>query len=520
MPSRVQLLAATLSLSVLATACGSTVAGARSLADRSPDNLDGPSSGAGLGSASSSSGGGASSSTGGGSTSGTSGGLSTATTGSGSTSGSGAGGPAGPGGSVPAGRLGPGVSAGSINLGLIVATGVTAGNAAIGGGAATGIDFHQAYEAIIADANSHGGVLGRKINPIYHTVDATSSTSAAQVEQQACTDFTQDHHVFGVLASGTDNLISCVTRTGAVMPSTGDASNSSSSRFTRYPAYFEPLALNLDRNGAATVNGLYPRGYFAPYFPTGTKIGVVAFDTPDFHRAVDHSMRPALAAHGLTIKDAEYVAQPSGVAGYGAFSNALASAVLKLRSDQVDHVMFLDIGANLAFFFMQAADQQHYNPRYGLNGTSGNSGLADLLGPQTANSQLKDALSIGWQPMIDAHAADDPDGLANAPRKRCLALMRKAGVSMTSRNAEGLALLLCSGIWFFQTVAGRAGTLLNQSTFIAAANHVGSSAFVPANSFVTRIDPQHHDGVAAVRNMSYYSSCSCFRYVGAAYPIP
>ena len=43
---------------------------------------------------------------------------------------------------------------------------------------------------------------------------------------------------------------------------------------------------------------------------------------------------------------------------------------------------------------------------------------------------------------------------------------------------------------------------------------------MPANSFVTRIDPQHHDGVAAVRNMSYYSSCSCFRYVGAAYPIP
>jgi hypothetical protein len=304
------------------------------------------------------------------------------------------------------------------------------------------------------------------------------------------------------------------------MPSTGDASNSSAARFTRYPAYFEPLALNLDRNGAATVNGLSPRGYFAPYFPTGTKIGVVAFDTPDFHHAVDHSMRPALAAHGLTIKDAEYVGVPSSVAGYGAFSNALASAVLKLRSDQVDHVMFLDIGANLAFFFMQAADQQHYNPRYGLNGTSGNSGLADLLGPQTANSQLKDALSIGWQPMIDAHAADDPDGLANAPRRRCLALMRKAGVSMTSRNAEGIALLLCSGIWFFQAAATHAGTLLNQSTFIAAANQLKSSAFVPASSFVTRIDPQHHDGIGAVRDMSYTSSCSCFRYVGAAYAIP
>lgn len=66
---------------------------------------------------------------------------------------------------------------------------------------AVGVDLNwgnqpDAYNAIIDNINAHGGIDGRKIVPYIVAVDPTSPAPAAT----ACTQLTQDDHVFAVLA--------------------------------------------------------------------------------------------------------------------------------------------------------------------------------------------------------------------------------------------------------------------------------------------------------------------------------
>ncbi|MGH8996261.1 MAG: hypothetical protein ACRDYB_09585, partial [Acidimicrobiales bacterium] len=54
----------------------------------------------------------------------------------------------------------------------------------------------DAYKAVIANVNSHGGINGRKIVPFIIAVDPTGSAPAATT----CTQLTQDDKIFVALA--------------------------------------------------------------------------------------------------------------------------------------------------------------------------------------------------------------------------------------------------------------------------------------------------------------------------------
>src|SRR5581483_100242 len=55
------------------------------------------------------------------------------------------------------------------------------------------VDTKAVYQAVITKVNAAGGILGRKIVPVYLSLSVNATV--AQLAQQTCTYFTQDHKV-------------------------------------------------------------------------------------------------------------------------------------------------------------------------------------------------------------------------------------------------------------------------------------------------------------------------------------
>lgn len=73
------------------------------------------------------------------------------------------------------------------------------------------VNQDRVYQAFIDDVNAHGGVAGRKIVPVYRSYCPITSAAALTL----CTQFTEDDHVFAVMANFEDfsgDAQTCVAR--------------------------------------------------------------------------------------------------------------------------------------------------------------------------------------------------------------------------------------------------------------------------------------------------------------------
>jgi hypothetical protein len=441
--------------------------------------------------------------------------------GSGSSGGSRSG---GVGGSSTGAAVGPGVSATTINVGIVYAVNSGAANAAIGAAGISQGDEKANYTVLINDINAHGGVAGRKIVPVWHSVDAESTTSASDQYQAACDDLTQDHKVYVALAGNDETLLQCLHNRGVAAVSS-NLTRADAAVFRRFPYYFEINSLSLDRVATAEVAALKAQNWFSGWntgsgqpASTRAKVGVVTFDFPSFARATDQVLIPALAKQGYAPAPADvarvpFIQQESDV---GAAEPAVSSAVLKFRSDGVTHVIILEGSGTISLLFGTNADKQRWYPRYGANSQDGFEALADS--GAYPKSQLNGALGIGWQPSLDIAPSENPPNspYTNAAQRKCLALYQAHGITFSDQNSKGVGYLDCSDIWFFRDVVNRT-TALTRDGFLAAANGIGSS-FESLNVIATRLDAAHHDAIAAVRYWAYKPECGCMRYTSGDIP--
>jgi ABC-type branched-subunit amino acid transport system substrate-binding protein len=368
---------------------------------------------------------------------------------------------------------------------------------------------------MIDEINKAGGIAGRKIVPIYYGLDATSSQTADQQVQAECAKWTQDNKVFAILAGAFAIQRECARKAGAVEFWSPAGTNSLPETFQQYPHYVEITGLNMVRLGPVTIDGLAQQGYF----DKGAKIGIVAWDDPAYREAIDKGFLPALQSHGLRLAtDPIYIHAPQNIQDLGATSADVNSAVLKLSTTGVDHVMLLDgpvgvcAGACLGFEFLNRAKSQGYYPRYGFNDNNLPAD-AQKAGLYPAD-ELKNSVNVAWG---DTDAPYDAGWHQNATRERCEALMRKHGVDMSSVNAHVTALAACEELGFLQAVVARLGSApLTADNFIAAVNALGGG--VPSGmTYATNFSPSQHDGIAAVRNMRFVDSCTCYKYSSAPY---
>ena len=414
---------------------------------------------------------------------------------------------ASPSGPSPSPPPAPGVTATTITVGFVVASGDA--NAELGAkDITTGDEGHQAL-LIVREINANGGIDGRKLVPIFHGFDPTSKEPASQQDQEACTDFTQDRPVFAAFpGNASDEFKQCMQDAGAITIAE-NLEVDGQATFDKFPTYIEPAGINLDRIAAAEIPALKSQGYFG----SNPTIGIVTLDDPAFAEATDNVLVPAIQDAGFQVSPADIarVHRAQTNAEVAETSAAISAAVLKFKANGVDHVIFLEAGGLVPFFFLPAAEKQKYRPTYAFTTNDGPQAL--LTGGNIPKAQVIGAKGVGWQPAIDYTFGTGPSQ-TNQQAQRCISLMKAGGEKATDGNAYTVELLTCDQVWFLQAALQSAGTDLNRDTFLQGVAALGTS-YDSALALGTNFSDTQHDGVSKVADYGWVDSCSCFQYTSA-----
>ena len=361
-------------------------------------------------------------------------------------------------------------------------------------------DARPVVLAIIDWINKNGGIGGKAVDAVLHETNPTNGSFDSQA-QLACTDFTEDHKVSFVVS-------------GAIMPSFGLAECLAKhnvplvweyqylldqASFDKYPSHlYQPFTIVGDRM-RVYVDGLFSQGFFAK----GARIGLLRYDTPVHKKFADGVIKPALASHGLKLTSEIAVRSPASAGGAGDTAGQLSNAVLRLRSANVDHLLFVPTGAAMPFIFGPVAESQGYHARYGVNSLD----IPVFLAENLPAAQLRNALVVGWTPAADVFAADIPNK-ADPAEAQCFKL---------TKDHRDFSVRFCDGLFYLKTaLEGVAGT--SAGDLRAAVDRLGTR-FDSPYTFSTRFGSGRHDGAAAWRPLAYVEACQCFRYRGAVTPL-
>ena len=397
----------------------------------------------------------------------------------------------------------PGVTNQTMYIGIGYSSSTAAGDRAIGAaGAAPSYDARNVWNTAINYANSHGGFAGRKLQALYFD-DNVASDQTTQ-DQAACAYYTQDNKVIAMVTQN-DLEIACAQHAGAIALGGGGATEST---YAKYSHLVDPDGIAFDRLGAVTVNGLFSAGYF-----TG-KLGLVTWDDPNYRTTISNGYLPALSSHHITPAQIAYIGVPQALGAVADMTAAVSSAVTKFKSLGIDHVIVQDgaagvwAGDGLTLEWMDQAKSQGYYPRYGENGYN-NPGTT--LNPSDEQNNL---LAVNQS---DYDASYDAGYHANAARDFCFQLQAQAGYPVTSSNAndEVTAASACDYIFFLQRVVNGLSTITADG-FIAQAQTLGTS-FPNTVVYGSKFQSGRRDGADELRNLTYLSSCSCLKFMGAPY---
>ena len=345
--------------------------------------------------------------------------------------------------------------------------------------------------------NDHGGIAGRKIEPIFHESNPLDGSFDAE-GQNTCTDFADDNHVFAVIS-------------GAVLPTivTADCLAKKKIPFIwdyhyvvdgqqwkQYlPNLYMPFSVNADRLGFY-VDVLASGGYF----DTGARVAIVRYDLDQHARFVSNVLRPRLAAHKVNVVDEVALTHPDSAAQATDVGAQISSAILRMRALGVDHVLFVPTGGAVPYLFMASAQAQGFAPRYAMNSLD----IPEFVNDQAPAGQLHGAVAVGWSPPSDVYSAQLPP--PNAATKLCY----QAAQSNTIPR-------YCDAFFFLKAAIERAGRF-DAAAMRTAVESMGSS-FEPVFSIADTFGPGRHDGASAARLVRFDDGCGCFNYTGPTIPV-
>ena len=406
---------------------------------------------------------------------------------------------------------GPGITATTIYLGAVYDPDAAAADAGLGAAGLNPGDVKAETEAVYKYINAHGGIAHRKAVPVWY--QQSVSNDASTTAQAQCATWTQDNKVF-VMENEVPIIDQCAQTAGAINVSAGEITAETSAALQKFPAVYNMSGLANDRAMRYTIEGLAKLGYFAK----GAKVGIATWDDPVFSYSIQHGAVPALAKLGLKNVPVKYITSPQSYGDVGATSASARSAILSFQTSGIDHVILFDgqSGVNssgiLVIEWMNQAQSQGYNPKYGLNSTSGLSTIA----PDVPSQQLPGAEGVGWVPGIDLDNADFAALPMTAEGKLCLQIMKDAGQQQSGANAITIQLGICDKLFLLKRVFDAMTGPINQATAEAALNALGTT-FQPSVTFGQQFSTSRHDGAYLVRNAIYNSGCGCFKYAGQAY---
>jgi ABC-type branched-subunit amino acid transport system substrate-binding protein len=366
--------------------------------------------------------------------------------------------------------------------------------------------------AIVKEINARGGLLGRRVVPLFHDNRTAEALANPEATAQAnCTYFTQDVQVIGVVSLlaniDTRNFRECMRKQQMPIFAMDFALHDDQSLRESGPHVFTQHA-NLSQLAKPWIQRLQAQGYFQGWNtttggpgPGPAKVGILGDDTAVGQRFIAR-LSAQLKASGITV--AQTFTYRDDVSSYG---SSMSAAELSFAAAGVTHVFTAPPTAAATVIFMQDAEQQRYRQRYAMSSYLTPTQLALNVPP----AQLNGAVGIGWNPGIDVEDAQDPGSPAQSA---CLATLARSGVTFTSsqRFAKTAAWALCDAIQIPVAGAARAGKLDPDGLF-SGITGLGPR-FPVSTAFRNFVTPSHRTITGSARDLKFVNACTCFAYDG------
>jgi ABC-type branched-subunit amino acid transport system substrate-binding protein len=394
---------------------------------------------------------------------------------------------------------GPGVTATEIHIGVPVVsdTGSIYKSLGSGSGAPSADKIEAETRAIVAYINAHGGAAGRKLVADFYLYGEGSGTFTSQ-GQTICEHFTKDDKVLMVVAGGNNTLTlaNCLAAGGVMMIDVGNSEIGDNQVLNALaPYYYRPFNANLDVFGTV-IDAMVADGVLKP----GDRVGDIRFNLPQYDRAMANVIKPALARHNISLVDDYEYSYIDSVAALGTSSAQTNNAILKFRTDNIDHVLLIGTQGVVPFFFMPAAESQGYHPTY--VGSS-----MDIPGFMVVNvpaDQMAKFYGLGWNRVYDL----DWNGVfshADVPQwNQCIKVMGSAGSAVRAFDCD---------VYMFIAAALNHVSSVSATGFSDGVARLGSS-LTTGQTLSLDFHPGQTDGISSGREFSYSAACKCEVYGG------
>ena len=379
--------------------------------------------------------------------------------------------------------FGQGVTTSTIKIGISVVD--FAAIAKAGGSLMDQGNEQDAYNALIANVNAHGGIGGRKIVPFYAMVNPIGTAPAAT----ACTTLTEDNNVFIALEPLDPECYTTTHKTVVIDPLLpGPAPAGSAVAFSVTPP--------ADAFDAQMISAMAKSGVFK-----GKRVGVVgtSIDNAELQSAV----LPALKRNHIAVVQTAIDSAP--IADGVASAQQVGSIALKFKGAGVNLVVAVGQAGSIWPNGLQA-NQSTYAPQ--LVATS----QSDLAGYVSRKDRdpvyLKGLVTATPTPSFDATWND-------ADVQSCIHIIKKAyphdtiaspiGAPQTASATWVAPVTACQTLALFVDIAKAAGKTLNTATFTRAGESL-NNVLVPAVGGPISFSSNRPYGLGPVYLMHFDSS--------------
>lgn len=383
-------------------------------------------------------------------------------------------------------------------------------------GSSTGPDApHKAIaEALVADMNERGGLLGRTVALVSEGFDSLTISLSGEF-QRVCEKLTSDRQVISATTLFQPDpvtiLAECLKRKGAGLVLGVQSLFDQQEALKYFPYLYSPSTIGFDR-----LDVVVERAKAANWIPAGAKVGVVFNDGAAARRALDKVVRPAWERHGHQVVPAAMSPWTSTAAtGLQKNEDEANTAITTFGKENVNHVMFVGLGGRGPFVFHQVAIKERYNPDYLY--TSIDNATYQLQqhskAPVAAHAQWDGTIGFGWMPSWDT---GETNGTGTPAGKQCFDGLRAKGLNINSEHAT--VLMICDYFRLIESLVKASGSFEARSWGAVYPKVLG--AYQPALSLSFGPKPGRFDGPVEARMFKYFTDCTCFRYTSEKMPLP
>lgn len=392
-----------------------------------------------------------------------------------------------------------GVTADTLRVGAFL---IDFGRASDVGATVPGYDVkvqQQYVDAYVGDVNAHGGIGGRRVEPVYRKVDITNQ----QTMRDACTAFGQTDKVFAVLqVLGVygDPILKCAVDQRLPFLSNDGAVSSYYPAAKGYLITTQPSTLRTVLNMENELNRI---GEFK-----GKKVGVLYEDgylEPDSKAVVT-----ALKRHGYTAVEG---------------STSSSDVAQALRQIPIIAQDFCAKGVDYVLLLVNElyADQFHSNAER-FNGCRPSYAVSDFDFQMNGDSFLDGQNDSFFNHLVSVTSGRVGEGRVGRPEPPVDAACRTAYQTQTAstldRNANDSryfnALAVCGLFTVLKRGVEAAGPNPTRASFVAAIGGLG--AFPNPAYGASSFTPRRYDAPEVVRISRGLLSCRCWKPQTDLYP--